>query len=32
MWVWVLALSAAVVIAGVLWIRPWIDDHSHPYE
>ena len=21
-----------VVIVGVAWLRPWVDDHSHPYE
>jgi len=21
-----------VVILGLLWLRPWVDDHYHPYE
>jgi hypothetical protein len=27
------ALIACVIVAfaGVLWIRPWIDDHRDPY-
>jgi hypothetical protein len=27
-----IAFVALIVIAGVLWLRPWIDDHSRPYE
>jgi hypothetical protein len=26
-----IACSAVIVVAGVLWIRPWIDDHKDPY-
>jgi len=22
----------AVIFAAVLWIRPWFDDHYHPYD
>ena len=22
---------AVIVLAHVLWIRPWIDDHNNPY-
>jgi hypothetical protein len=28
----IIVAAAAIVIGGVLWIRPWIDDHSHPYD
>jgi len=21
-----------MVIIGMLWLRPWVDDHYHPYE
>jgi hypothetical protein len=24
--------GALIVIVGVLWLRPWIDDHYHPYD
>jgi hypothetical protein len=24
--------GAMIVIAGVLWLRPWIDDHYQPYD
>jgi hypothetical protein len=24
--------AAAIILAGVLWIRPWYDDHYHPYD
>ena len=27
-----IAVGAIIVIGGVLWIRPWIDDHYHPYD
>jgi hypothetical protein len=31
--VWVLiALAAAMILAGVLWVRPWYDDHNCPYD
>jgi hypothetical protein len=22
----------ALIVTGVLWLRPWIDDHYQPYE
>jgi hypothetical protein len=28
----VITFGALILIAGVLWLRPWIDDHSRPYE
>jgi hypothetical protein len=28
----VIAISALIILAGVLWLRPWVDDYSHPYE
>jgi hypothetical protein len=27
----VIICSALIVLAGVLWMRPWIDDHHDPY-
>jgi len=21
-----------LIVSGVFWLRPWIDDHYHPYE
>ena len=21
-----------VVIVGMVWLRPWVDDHSQPYD
>jgi hypothetical protein len=21
-----------LIVGGVLWLRPWIDDHYHPYD
>src|SRR5262245_15012366 len=23
---------ALILLAGVLWLRPWYDDHYHPYD
>jgi hypothetical protein len=28
----VIALGVALIVGGVFWLRPWIDDHYHPYE
>jgi hypothetical protein len=25
-------LGAMLFIGGVLWLRPWIDDHYQPYD
>jgi hypothetical protein len=27
-----LIAAAAIILAGVLWIRPWHEDHYHPYD
>ena len=27
-----IALGVILIAGGVLWLRPWIDDHYHPYE
>jgi len=27
-----IAICALIVLAGVLWLRPWVDDYSNPYE
>jgi len=27
----VIICSALIVLAGVLWMLPWIDDHHDPY-
>ena len=27
-----IAISALMVLASVLWLRPWFDDYSHPYD
>jgi hypothetical protein len=27
-----IASVVLIVLAGVLWLRPWVDDHYHPYE
>jgi hypothetical protein len=28
----VIALGIVLIVGGVLWLRPWIDDHYQPYE
>jgi len=27
-----IAIGALIVLAFVLWLRLWVDDHSHPYD
>src|SRR5215467_7765326 len=27
-----IAVGGVIVVAGVLWLRPWVDDYRHPYD
>jgi len=27
-----IAIGAVIVVAFVLWLRPWVDDCSNPYD
>jgi hypothetical protein len=27
-----IAVGALLVFAGVLWLRPWVDEYSDPYK
>jgi hypothetical protein len=28
----VIAFCVVLIVGGVLWLRPWFDDHYHPYD
>jgi len=28
----IIALCVVLIVGVVLWLRPWIDDHYHPYD
>jgi hypothetical protein len=28
----VIGLGIVLIVGGLLWLRPWIDDHYHPYD
>jgi hypothetical protein len=28
----VVVAICALIVGGVLWMRPWYDDHYHPYD
>jgi hypothetical protein len=32
MWGTTIAISVMIILAGVLWLRPWVEDHYHPYD
>ena len=32
MWGAAIALSVLIVLAFVLWLRPWVDEYSEPYD
>jgi len=32
MWEAAIAVGGLIIFVGVLWLRPWYDDHSHPYD
>jgi hypothetical protein len=27
-----IAIGAVIVVAGVLWLRPWVNDYFDPYD
>jgi hypothetical protein len=27
-----IAIGTLIVLGFVLWLRPWVDDYSHPYD
>jgi len=28
----IVIVTLIILAAGVLWVRPWYDDYSHPYD